>query len=147
MSQLETKRNNTNFNRGGEAVQESGAANFTSSGDVKHGSMRETVTYDPTNAGFTAQYGESIHNESLANLRADVRSSLSGETNNGFTQTISPLKKENEALRRQYHLVKSALGQLQNYNIPSQYDHMRIKAENAEIKAKLASAKSALGCN
>lgn len=135
-----------NFNRGGQAVHESGAVDMKANGGVQHGSVREPVTYDPSNAGFAAQYGASIHNEGLANLRADVRSSLSGESNSGFAQTVSPLKQENEALRRQYHLVRAALGQLQNQNVPSQYDHMRIKAENAEIKSKLESAKSALGC-
>lgn len=79
-------------------------------------------------------------------LNSNARSSLSGESNNGLAQTISPLKQENDALRRQYYLVKSALGKLQNGNPPTQYDHMRIKAENAEMRAKMTAAKNALGC-
>ena len=90
-------------------------------------------TYDPSNAGFTAQYGASIHNEAFH------------VTKNGLVSpVISPLKGENDELRRQYNAVKLALGHLNSNVPPTQYDHMRLQAENAEIRSKLKAAKSVL---
>lgn len=63
-----------NFNRGGKSIYESGAVALNSNaGNVfGNGSARFPTEYDPANAGFAANYGPPVHNESLADVRGEV---------------------------------------------------------------------------
>jgi len=112
--------------------------------------LSSTVVYDPSRASnYQAGYnreGRSIYNSS-APLPAYMipRTSHSGMSNSGLVMTgVNPATlAENDQLRREYVLVRQALGGVPA-NPPLRTDPLSVESDSANLRQKLASARAVL---